>query len=291
VCLEFLGISLLNLQNSTQKVRNFSVFVTPTLHDPDPDSGLIPDPGPSLTSTGRTVVKFALSKNQTVRRDVIVMSSSQLIVFLGAPTAKEALSTWTGGLPVSQDDTNLPLFSVDSRERTSGVTWRHLVDPVESLSQELSQASVRPTTPEDGFLERSLRLFNYDDADDGDDMDLCDMSELSDFSFSQIGTPFIKGYDFDINEIMELQDLPPANVVMHSPQRNYSFIVAILAISPCQTVDTKYGKSIALVKLSVADQTKSNLEIACWENMARMALSLRVDDIVYFSGLSRSRYI
>ena len=114
--------------------------------------------------------------------------------------------------------------------------------------------------------------------------------DYSELSVSQISTPFLTGYDFDVNEITELEDLPEANIVTKTLQRKYSIIVAITEISPCQQVTTKYGNSISLVKLIVADQTKANLEIACWENMALLAQNIRTDDIVYFRGIPRFEF-
>jgi len=140
---------------------------------------------------------------------------------------------------------------------------------------------------EDAFLERSLQIFTDecdDDENDGE-MDLCNPADYSELSVSQIYTPFLTGYDFDINEITELEDFPEAKIVNNTPQRKYSIIVAILEISPCHQITTKYGKSVSLVKLILADQTNPHLEIACWENMAVLAQNLRINDIVYFRGI------
>jgi hypothetical protein len=208
---------------------------------------------------------------------------SRMIVFLGAPTAKDIISTWDEPpLPQDDDTSNLPPFKVDPQQITTGVTWRRLADPVESLSQELAGTSMESHLLEDPLLERSLRIYTNDINDDEDDMEV-DASENSEST--SIYTPFLTGYDFDVNEITELEDLPPANVVARNLHRNYSIIVAITAILPCQHVTTKFGKSIALVKLTVADQTRANLEIACWDAMAGLTQSMRKDDIIFFRGI------
>jgi len=209
-----------------------------------------------------------------------------MIVFLGAPTAKDITSTWDEPpLPQDDDTSNLPPFKVDPQQITTGVTWRRLADPVESLSQELAGTSMESHLLEDPLLERSLRIYTNDINDD-EDMDV-DASENSE---SSIYSPFLTGYDFDINEIIELEDLPLANVVARNLHRNYSIIVAITAILPCQHVTTKFGKSIALVKLIVADQTRANLEIACWDAMAGLTQSMRKDDIIFFRDLGLTEF-
>ena len=209
-----------------------------------------------------------------------------MIVFLGAPSARDVLKTWKGHtLPPIENESSLRPFQIDPLQSTTGAAWRRLTDPVDSLSQELAETTVESSQlQEDLFLERSLQIFtdDYDDDDDDDGMDF----EYSELSVSQVSTPFLTGYDFDINEITELEDLPEANIVGKTLQRKYSIIVAITEISPCQQVITKYGNSISLVKLIVADQTKANLEIACWDNMALLAQNMRTNDIVYFRGIS-----
>ena len=218
------------------------------------------------------------------------MGSRRTIVFLGAPSAEEALKTWKGHnlpehYPQNEGDVaRLPEFEIDSSHRTEGVVWRRLTDPVKSLSQELAETTMESRTPEEVFLERSLQIFHDDGDDEDEEMDI-DVSEISIFPRSQISTPFLTGYDFDVNEITELEDLPPANKVTKNLSRNYSLLVAIQEITQFQLVKTKYGKEIALVKLIVADQTTSGLEVACWDQMALVAENMRVDDIVYFRGI------
>jgi hypothetical protein len=214
------------------------------------------------------------------------METKRMIVFLGAPTAKEVAATWGNHYPPNLDDTpSLPPFKLDSQHRTSGVTWRRLADPVESLSQELAETSMRSPVLEDPFLERSLQIFTNDGDEDEDvDMDISNASAYSDLSISQIPTPFLTGYDFDVHEITELEDLPPANVLLHSLHRKYTILVAVTEISRLQEVTTKFGKSINLVKLTVTDQTRANFEIACWDTMALHTQSMRKDDIIYFRG-------
>ena len=212
------------------------------------------------------------------------MESRRRIVFLGAPSAKDALKTWKQhARPQNEDLSYLRPFEIDPLQRTTGAAWRRLTDPVDSLSQELAETTVESSLlPEDLYLERSLRIFTdeYDDDGDDDEMDF-DYSELS---ISQVATPFLTGYDFDINEITELEDIPEPNIVAKTLQRKYSIIVAVTEISAHHQVTTKYGNSISLVKLIVADQTKANLEIACWANMALLAQNIRTNDIVYFRG-------
>jgi hypothetical protein len=216
------------------------------------------------------------------------MASRRTIVFLGAPTAKEAMRTWKADniSPAEEQTENvssLRPFEIDPSHRTKGVTWRRLTDPIESLSQELAETTMEPQYPEDLFLERSLEIFTTEDLDDEEEMDIYNPIEYSDISLSQI--PFLTGYDFDINEVTELEDLPPPHKVTEYTQKKFSIIVVITEISACQRVTTKYGKTIPLVKLIVADQTQSNLEIACWENMAMLTQSMRIDDIIYFRGI------
>jgi hypothetical protein len=205
-------------------------------------------------------------------------------VFSGAPSVKDVLNTWNDhNTPQNDDDSALPPFEIDPQQRTPGVAWRRLVDPVDLSSQELAETAGELQSPEDLFLEQSLQIFTQSE-DEEDEMDVCDPAEYSEISVSEISTPFFTGYDFDINEITELEDIPPADIVSRNPQKKYSIIVAILEMSPCQIVTTKFGRSIALVKLTVADQTRSGLEIACWENMAMLAQTMRADDIIYFRG-------
>lgn len=207
------------------------------------------------------------------------MNGKRTIVFLGAPTAKEAMETWKGE-PITQTDdiSSLPPFQIDPQQSTE-VAWRHLTDPVDSLSQEFADLHTR--TLDDIFLEQSLRVYDADLDDNEDEMDL-DPVDYSEVSLSQIASPFLTGYDFDVNEITELEDLP--TITAHNFRQNYSIIVAVQEIFPAQVVRTKYGKSIPLVKLIVADQTVSNFEIACWEAMATLTQSMRINDILHFRG-------
>jgi hypothetical protein len=203
-------------------------------------------------------------------------------VFLGAPTKEEVMKTWKGEpIPQTDDLASLPPFRVEGEQKTEGVVWRRLADPVESLSQELAETTMEARTP-DPFLERSLRI--YDEDEENKSMDITNPSEYSELSISQISTPFLTGYDFDVNEITELEDLPSADSIHRHRADNYSIIVVVTEVSALQTVATKYGKSVPLVKLVVADQTKSNFEIACWDTMASLCQSLRPTDIVYFRG-------
>jgi len=138
---------------------------------------------------------------------------------------------------------------------------------------------------EDPLLERSLRIYTNDAHVDEDDMDTSLTAANSETSISSIyNSQFLTGYDFDVNEITELEDLPSANAVARNLQRNYSIIVAITEICACKEINTKFGKTIPLVKLIVADQTRSNLEIACWDVMANLTQSMRKDDIILFRG-------
>jgi hypothetical protein len=232
------------------------------------------NPNPTLTAS-----MFARSPNHRSSS----MTPRRMIVYMGAPLKADLMRTWTGGPPSpTQDIPNLRPFQVDPQLKTEGVAWRRLGDPVDSLSQELADTTMDLRSPEDLFLERSLRIFN-NDIDDQDEMDDYESPEDSNWSISQMSPPFPTGYDFDMNEITELEELPSININL---QRNYSVIVAITEISPTQTITTKYGKTIPLVKLIVADQTRSNLEIACWETMALLAQSLRTHDIIYFRGIT-----
>ena len=218
------------------------------------------------------------------------MESRKMIIFLGAPTAKDVLKTWDKPSLHQNDDTSsLPPFSLDPENKTCGVVWRRLPDPIESLPQELADSSMESHSLEDAALEKSLRIYAQDDDDDNeDDEDIFDRSETLALSVSSIDTPFLTKYDFDVNEITELEDLPSANIIARSLHRNYSIIVAIVEMSSCQLVMTRFGKSIPLVKLIVADQTRGNLEIACWDAMALLTQSMRKDDIIYFRGMYRN---
>lgn len=245
-----------------------------------------PSPRPSFVSIIQNIFK-SLTRHQVPWW----MGSRRMIVFLGAPSAKDALSTWKTNASENEESACLRPFEIDPLQKTTGVAWRRLADPVDSLSQELAESTVESQLPEDLFLERSLQIFTdeYDDDDDDDnEMDICNLADYSELSVSQISTPFLTGYDFDVNEITELEDLPAANIVNKTLQRKYSLIVAIVEISPCQQIITKYGKSISLVKLIVADQTNPHLEIACWEQMSVLAQNMRTNDIIYFRGTDHS---
>ena len=218
------------------------------------------------------------------------MAARRIIAYLGAPSVDDVLKTWKDEVVMDTDTADLPEFKIDPRQRTTEVVWRHLAsirgDSVESLSQELAETSV-DSTGQGLYLERSLQIFTnrYDDGEgeeQDDEMDQCDPSEWSEVSIS---TPQLAGYDFDVNEITELEDLPKADAIFATFHRQYSIIVAIVEISPCQLVITKFGESINLVKLVVADQTWPNFEIACWDRMASFAQTLRVDDIIQFRGI------
>jgi hypothetical protein len=206
----------------------------------------------------------------------------------------DVLKNWsTENLSSPDDASELPEFTINPSQRTTDIVWRHLVNPaddVESLSQELAETTVDTSRDEDLYLERSLQIFTnrYDndlgvDENEEDEMDLCHPSEYSELTIS---TPILAGYDFDINEISELEDLPDANFVLSTlhKQHSYSIIVAVVEISPCQLVTTKFGKSISLIKLVVADQTCANFEIACWDQMASFAQTMRVNDIIHLRG-------
>jgi hypothetical protein len=214
-----------------------------------------------------------------------MMSSRRMIVFLGPPSVKDVLKTWKGHYQ-HVDDTCLEQFEIDPLQRTTGVAWRRLFDPVDSLSQELAETTMDLQVPENLSLERSLEIFTNEYDEDDDSVDSFNPADYSELSVSQVSTPFLTGYDFDINEITELEDLPDANTVANGLQRKYSIIVAIVEISQCQLVTTKYGNSISLVKLIVADQTRAHLEIACWEHMALLAQRMRTNDVIYFRGTS-----
>jgi hypothetical protein len=211
------------------------------------------------------------------------MNGRRTIVFLGAPTANEAMETWTGEpVPPIEDIASLSPFKIDPQQSTKGVAWRHLADPadpVDSLSQEFADLQTR--TLDDIFLEQSLRVYDADVDDYEDEMDP-DPADYSEISLSQVPTPFLTGYDFDVNETTELEDLPA--VTAHNFRQNYSVVVVIQEISPVQMITTKYGKTIPLVKLIVADQTISTFEVACWENLATLTQSMRRNDIIHFRG-------
>jgi len=207
-----------------------------------------------------------------------------MIVFLGAPSARDVLKTWKGHkFPQDEDISSLRPFEIDPLQRTPGAAWRRLTDPQDSLFQELAKSTVESSRLPDLFLERSLEIFTNEYYNDDNDDDIMDF-EYSDLSISQVSTPFLTTYDFDVNEITELEDLPEPDIVAKTLQRRYSIIVAITDMSPYQYVTTKYGNAISFVKLIVADQSKANLEIACWENMARAAQNMRINDIIYFRG-------
>jgi len=217
------------------------------------------------------------------------MASPRVIIYLGAPSVDDVLKSWKNEDVTNTDTADLPEFEIDPTQKTTEIAWRHLPsisdDPVESLSQEL--ADTLDSTREDLHLERSLEIFTNrynEDHEEGEDdeMNLCYPSEWSEVSFL---TPQLAGYDFDVNEITELEDIPEANAVLATLHKQYSIIVAIVEISPCQLVMTKFGKSINLVKLVVSDQTRPNFEIACWDRMASFAQTLRVDDIIQFRGI------
>jgi hypothetical protein len=201
----------------------------------------------------------------------------RMIVFLGAPTLEHVLKTWNGEpVPQTDDYNTLPPFQVD-QFKTNGVAWRRLKDPIDGLSQDIADVAVSPPAYADDFLERSLLIFN-DEPDDA----MMDV-DYSAVDISQFCSPFLTGYDFDINEITELEDIAQTHLIR--PSRNYSLAVVIKEISPCQTVETKYGKSVPFAKLVVADQTASDFELACWESMAILSQSMRQHDIVYFRGI------
>ena len=99
---------------------------------------------------------------------------------------------------------------------------------------------------------------------------------------SILSSPFLTGYDFDVNEIVELEELPPPERI--TAQTSVSIIVAISEVGMTQVVTTKYNKQINLVKLVVQDQMRQGFEIACWDGMATLTKSLHVNDIVHFRG-------
>jgi hypothetical protein len=219
------------------------------------------------------------------------MAPQKTIVFLGAPTAQEAMQSWQASpLPAPPlppyNSTALRPFEIDPLHRTSGVTWRRLADPVDSLSQELADTTMETRSPEDLFLERSLQVYDNDfPASSSSEMEIdAYPSEYSAAADLSISSPyFLTGYDFDVNEIIELDELPSCAQRI-SPQTSVSIIVAIKEIGQNQVVTTKYNKSIHLVKLVVQDQTRQGFEIACWDMMATLTQSLRVNDIVHFRG-------
>jgi len=55
-------------------------------------------------------------------------------------------------------------------------------------------------------------------------------------------------------------------------------------VGPRETVMTKFGRSIDLVKVIVGDQTRERFEVVCWDSVALLTQNLRVNDIVYFRG-------
>lgn len=221
------------------------------------------------------------------------MSSRKTIVFLGAPTSAEAMKSWHP--PPSPPPTHattttpvLPSFQVDPEQHTQGPTWRRLTDPIDSLSQDLSQTSILPRSSSDPFLERSLQIYDHDnDHSDFDEMDTVqetnhEMSEYASFQISQVSSPFLTGYDFDVNEITELDELPMPGKI--SPRTSVSLVVAVREVGRRETVMTKFGRSIELVKLIVGDQTRERFEVVCWDSIATLTQSLRVNDIVHFRG-------
>ena len=212
------------------------------------------------------------------------MGSRRMIVFLGAPSAKDVLKTWKGDpIPEDEDISSLPPFEIDPLHSTGRIAWRRLVDPMDTLSQELAESTMECN--DDSFIERSLQI--YDDDDEGGEGDADDeMDTYEPLILSQISTSFLTGYDFDVNEITELEDLPTANKVNTTVKNKYSIIVVITDVSSCQLVTTKYANSIPLVKLVVGDQTKSRFEVACWGDMAIKAQAMRRNDIAYFRGNS-----
>src|SRR6202043_1076835 len=125
------------------------------------------------------------------------MSSRKTIVFLGAPTSAEAMKSWHP--PPSSPQTHntvLPPFQIDLDQRTQGPTWRRLTDPIDSLSQDLSQTRILPRWSSDPFLERSLQI--YDDEvenSDAEEMDttFLDLSEYSSLLISPNCSPFLTG--------------------------------------------------------------------------------------------------
>jgi|SRR5271156_5092625 len=218
------------------------------------------------------------------------MEGKRTIIFLGAPRAKDIVKTWTTpdgpkiSLPKTEDVASLPPFQIDPTQTSRNVAWRRLADPVQSLSQEFAETSFGPPTVEPSFIDRSLQgFYNYDD----DEMDLHDLpaSLHEGLETSQIPSPFLAGYDFDINEITELEDLPTARSISGASLRRFSLVVAVMETHPCELVATRFGTSINLTKLIVGDLTRQHFEIACWDNMARVVQKIRVNDIVYFRGM------
>jgi hypothetical protein len=213
------------------------------------------------------------------------MSSRKTIVFLGAPTSAEAMKSWHPPPSPHTHTTALPPFQIDTDQRTQGPTWRRLTDPIDSLSQDLSQTRILPRWSSDPFLERSLQI--YDDElenSDAEEMDttFLDLSEYSSLLISPNCSPFLTGYDFDVNEITELEEIPVAGKV--SSRMSVSFVVAVREVGRRETVMTRFGRSIELVKVIVGDQTRERFEIVCWDSIATLTQSLRVNDIVHFRG-------
>lgn len=215
---------------------------------------------------------------------------TRTIIFLGAPRAKDIVKTWKApdgpeiSLSKTADVASLPPFEIDPTHASRNVAWRRLPDPLHSLSQEFSETNFGPPTVEPSFIDRSLQgYYNNDD----DEMDLHDLpSSVNDGrDTSQIPSPFLAGYDFDINEITELEDLPSARTISGDSSRRFSLVVAVMETQGCELVATKFGTSINLTKLIVGDLTRQQFEIACWDDMATVAQKIHVHDIVYFRGM------
>jgi len=210
------------------------------------------------------------------------MAPPKAIIFLGAPTATQAMQSWRASRPPAPPNPSPPRpFEINPLHRTTGVTWRRLTDPVDSLSQDLADTTMETRSPEDLFLERSLQVYDHDSL--CEEMDIYYPAEESEVSeVSILSSPFLTGYDFDVNEIVELEELPLPERI--SAQTSVSIIVAISEVGMTQVVTTKYNKQINLVKLVVQDQTRQGFEIACWDGMATLTQSLHVNDIVHFRG-------
>src|SRR2546423_2353116 len=216
------------------------------------------------------------------------MSSRQTIVFLGAPTSAEAMKTWhPPPLSPSSQPARLPTFQIDPEQRTQGPTWRRLTDPIDSLSQDLSQTSLLPISTSDPFLERSLQIYDHEGDSDTEMEQETSHHDTSESPFPQISpipSPFLTGYDFDINEITELDEIPSAGWI--SARMSVSLIVAVREIGFREMVMTRFARRIELVKVIVGDQTKERFEVVCWGGIAILCQSLRVNDIVHFTGIS-----
>jgi hypothetical protein len=186
-------------------------------------------------------------------------------------------------------------ISVDRLETAPTVAWRKLTSVKEPSPSPLAaewspqylsaDISMSPHFPDDAHLDRSFQVYTqYEELDDDDDDELMQNWTPLEVSFDQVPTT-LTAFDFDVNQITELDDLPPPNQVGQHPSTSYSFLVVISKTSPCEIVTTKYGKSVSLVKLNVADQSITNFEITCWGKLAVEASnSLQPDDIVYFEG-------